>query len=98
MVANRPRALASSNQSRRMTRREMVRGLITMVSSGIYTTKAHSVVERSQEPKATNVGPYDTAILPPGVGSRFINNGNGLTMHVLEAGVRANGRPCALLL
>ena len=36
--------------------------------------------------------------LPPGVRSRFVDNINGLTMHVLEAGFAEKGRPCILLL
>ena len=36
--------------------------------------------------------------LPPGVRSRFVANGNGLQMHVLEAGYETPGRPCVLLL
>ena len=37
------------------------------------------------------------ATLPPGIRSRFIDDINGLRMHVLEAGVR-DSRPCLLLL
>lgn len=36
--------------------------------------------------------------LPPGIRSRFVENINGLTMHVLEAGYETGGRPCVLLL
>src|SRR5713101_4093359 len=36
--------------------------------------------------------------LPPGIRSRFVENINGLRMHVLEAGHETKGRPCVLLL
>jgi pimeloyl-ACP methyl ester carboxylesterase len=36
--------------------------------------------------------------LPPGIRSRFVENINGLRMHVLEAGFETKGRPCVLLL
>jgi pimeloyl-ACP methyl ester carboxylesterase len=36
--------------------------------------------------------------LPPGIRSRFVENINGLRMHVLEAGFERQGRPCVLLL
>jgi pimeloyl-ACP methyl ester carboxylesterase len=36
--------------------------------------------------------------LPPGIRSRFVENINGLRMHVLEAGYETRGRPCVLLL
>ena len=37
-------------------------------------------------------------MLPAGVRSRMMENGNGLLMHVLEAGFEAPDRPCILLL
>ena len=36
--------------------------------------------------------------LPPGIRSRFVDDINGLRMHVLEAGFETPGRPCILLL
>ena len=36
--------------------------------------------------------------LPAGIRARQVDNGNGLSMHVLEAGFDAPGRPCVLLL
>lgn len=36
--------------------------------------------------------------LPPGIRSRYVDNSNGLTMHVLEAGHETPGRPVLLLL
>ena len=41
---------------------------------------------------------YADAPLPTGVRSRFIDNGNGLSMHTLEAGFETANRPCLLLL
>ena len=36
--------------------------------------------------------------LPSSIRSRYIDNINGLRMHVLEAGFETRGRPCVLLL
>jgi pimeloyl-ACP methyl ester carboxylesterase len=36
--------------------------------------------------------------LPPGIRSRYVEDINGLRMHVLEAGYETKGRPCVLLL
>jgi pimeloyl-ACP methyl ester carboxylesterase len=36
--------------------------------------------------------------LPEGIRSRFVDNSNGLSVHVLEAGFETPGRPCVLLL
>jgi pimeloyl-ACP methyl ester carboxylesterase len=40
----------------------------------------------------------DDIPLPLGVRSRVVNNGNGLEMHILEAGFEEPQRPCVLLL
>jgi pimeloyl-ACP methyl ester carboxylesterase len=40
----------------------------------------------------------DPIPLPPTIRSRFVENINGLRMHVLEAGFETKGRPCVLLL
>lgn len=42
--------------------------------------------------------PLPDAVLPAGVRSRFVDDVNGLRMHVLEAGFEQPGRPCVLLL
>ena len=42
--------------------------------------------------------PYPDAWLPPGIRSRFVNNVNGLRMHVLEAGYEPPARPALVLL
>ena len=41
---------------------------------------------------------YGTASLPAGVRSRYVENGNGLIMQILECGFDADDRPCVLLL
>lgn len=46
----------------------------------------------------TEIGPVPANLLPAGIRSRFVDNGNGLNMHVLEAGFETAGRPCMLLL
>lgn len=46
----------------------------------------------------TPIGPLDSAHLPKGIRVRLIENVNGLTMHVLEAGFETPGREAILLL
>ena len=41
---------------------------------------------------------YGQEVLPEGVRSRLVDNNNGCTLHVLEAGFEQPGRPCLLLL
>jgi pimeloyl-ACP methyl ester carboxylesterase len=45
-----------------------------------------------------NLESIDSTILPSGIRSRFVENINGLRMHVLEAGYETPGRPPVLLL
>jgi pimeloyl-ACP methyl ester carboxylesterase len=46
----------------------------------------------------TSLPPYPAETLPAGIQSRFIDGVKGLSMHVLEAGFQAEGRPMVLLL
>jgi len=46
----------------------------------------------------SGIAPLGKKTLPAGVRSRFVDNVNGLRMHVLEAGYEVGGRPCILLL
>lgn len=46
----------------------------------------------------TALPPLPSETLPAGIRSRFIDGINGLSMHVLEAGFQAEGRPMVLLL
>src|SRR5579872_6796570 len=42
--------------------------------------------------------PLSSALLPSGVRARFVDNNNGVQMHILEAGYEVQGRPLVLLL
>src|SRR5208337_1803221 len=42
--------------------------------------------------------PLESAVLGPGIRSRFVPDINGLRVHMLEAGFEAMGRPLLLLL
>jgi pimeloyl-ACP methyl ester carboxylesterase len=41
--------------------------------------------------------PLSPSVLPQGIRSRFVDNGNGIRMHVLEADFEAGNRPAVLL-
>jgi pimeloyl-ACP methyl ester carboxylesterase len=47
---------------------------------------------------ANATGPSSADVLPRGIRSRFVDNINGLRMHVLEAGYEPKGQPGVLLL
>ncbi len=46
----------------------------------------------------TDLAALPESVLPPGIRTRFVDNINGLRMHVLEAGFETRGRPLVLLL
>src|SRR4051812_10840491 len=41
---------------------------------------------------------YGQTTIPVGIRSRFVDNNNGITMHILEAGFEEPGRPLVLLM
>ena len=73
-----------------MTRRQVLRALAAMP---IGFAGAASVTAQVNG----NVA-YGGTTLPAGIRSRFINNINGITCHILEAGFETGGRPCVLLI
>ena len=84
----------------RLTRRQAMRGLGAVLGSAAVlretSTSARAALAGAAQP--AGVGSYDPDRLPAGVRSRFVQNVNGLTMHVLEAGFDAGDRPALLLL
>ena len=56
-----------------------------------------AIAGRSLSAQAGAASDYGSGTLPPGIRSRLIAGVNGITMHVLEAGYEAPGRPGLLL-
>ena len=98
---------------RQLTRRQLVGGVVATLASAGLATKARSAdgpadptvrspkldsSSAAMKAKPTEMGGYDPGVLPPGIRSRFVNDVNGLRMHVLEAGFEVQDRPCVLLL
>src|SRR3989454_11415173 len=73
-----------------MTRRQLLQGLAAMPIG-------FSAAVRATAQENSDVA-YGGTTLPAGIRSRFINNINGITYHVLEAGFENAGRPCVLLI
>ncbi len=63
------------------TRRHLLQGIAASLASGALARTA-----RAQTTPPAGVGPYQPNLLPAGIRSRFVNNINGMTVHVLEAG------------
>jgi pimeloyl-ACP methyl ester carboxylesterase len=75
-----------------VTRRQLIEGLGLAAASAALPRA--SAAQTSTPPLA----PYPAGVLPAGIRSRFVENVNGLRMHVLEAGEQPKGRPAVLLL
>jgi pimeloyl-ACP methyl ester carboxylesterase len=79
-----------------MTRRQLLHALA--VAAGAATWRATPVAAQAGQPAGATIDPLAASVLPPGVRSRFVDNVNGLRMHVLEAGFETPGRPALLLI
>ncbi len=55
-------------------------------------------IAASQPGTGGPIGPLSPSVLPPGIRSRYVDNVNGLRLHVLEAGYQTPGRPGILLI
>jgi pimeloyl-ACP methyl ester carboxylesterase len=75
----------------RLTRRRVIQELGIVVASAALPRAAPAQT-------ATAIAPYSADVLPPGIRSRFVDNINGLRMHVLEAGFGPSDRPAVLLI
>jgi pimeloyl-ACP methyl ester carboxylesterase len=76
-----------------LTRRRLLHGLVASLVPAAIAAKA-----RAQTTSLTTEAvPYSESVLPRGIRSRFVDNSNGLRMHVLEAGFDVKGRPGVLL-
>ena len=75
-----------------LTRRDLFRGVAAALVPVVLPPRAFAA-QGAQPPAGAGIGPLDSAVLPPGIRSRFVDNVNGLRMHVLEAGFETPGRP-----
>jgi pimeloyl-ACP methyl ester carboxylesterase len=77
-----------------LTRRRLIQGLAASVAYAAGTRlRAQTTTSKPADP-----GPYPSEVLPAGIRSRFVDNGNGIRMHVLEAGFeRKDGRAVLLV-
>ncbi len=77
------------------TRRQLLTGLAALSATPMRgMSEATSSVKLQQNSSVA----YGGTTLPEGIRSRFVDNSNGLTMHMLEAGFDGGDRSCVLLL
>jgi len=73
---------------------------MAVLGPAAVTIRARATVafQQSTATSANDVVPYGPEIIASGVRSRFVNDINGLRMHILEAGFEVKDRPAILLL
>src|SRR5262245_53567751 len=78
-----------------LTRRELMQ-----VAAAVLVQAAVTVQPRAAEQTRSDAAdqPFSSDALPRGVRARFVNDINGIRIHVLEAGFESSGRPLVLLL
>jgi pimeloyl-ACP methyl ester carboxylesterase len=83
-----------------LTRRHLMQGAaaILLQAVGAPFAGTDETHRQSTALKGVDAVPYRPEVLPEGVRSRFVNDVNGLRMHVLEAGFEVKDRPCVFLL
>ena len=81
----------------KLTRRQLIQGFAAVAAAPTVVVRANPP-QQSKPPGTTDIGPYRPELLPAGVRSRFVDNVNGLRMHVLEAGFEVRNRPAIVLL
>ena len=95
-----------------LTRRRLIQSLIAAMAPVAIGTevRASNAVRRPGPPDPATpldpavqaastaaAEPLSASVLPRGVRARFVNNINGIRMHVLEAGFETSNRPAVLL-
>ena len=82
-----------------LTRRQLLQGAAAGIAIAATAARsgAAATVHGTTQPD-DEIGPFEDDVLPAGVHSRIVTGVNGLRMHVLEAGSRAEARAGVLLL
>src|ERR1022692_2656385 len=77
------------------SRRELLIGLAAL---GATPIKGVAGAAQSVRPQSNESVEYGQDTLPAGIRSRRVDNNNGITMHILEAGFEVPGRRFVVLL
>jgi pimeloyl-ACP methyl ester carboxylesterase len=82
-------------RSLELSRRDVLRGVAAALTPALIGIRPRQAFAGQA---SNTIGPYAQGVLPAGIRSRFVDNGNGITMHVLEAGFEPRSRPLVVLL
>jgi pimeloyl-ACP methyl ester carboxylesterase len=74
------------------------RGILTGIAAAVLAGRRAPAATVEQTSGAAPLSPLPATALPTGIRSRFVDNVNGLRMHILEAGFETPGRPAVLMI
>jgi pimeloyl-ACP methyl ester carboxylesterase len=80
-----------------LTRRQILQRLAVLGPAAIVSRARAQSPARSPATELTGLAPLGQGVLPRGIRARFVDNVNGIRMHVLEAGFEGDRRPAVLL-
>src|SRR5262245_32640853 len=85
-----------------MTRRRLIQSIAASGPSALAARAAAQQPARGGAQQANAIGtpvnePLSASVLPRGIRARFVNNVNGIRMHILEAGYETPNRPAVLM-
>src|SRR5262245_18647541 len=87
------RGLERTSQADAFSRRRLLSAF-----GGLIVTPAVRYRGQSSTVQGGGITPFAPGVLPPGIRSRLVNDINGLSVHVLEAGFEVRNRPAIVLL
>jgi pimeloyl-ACP methyl ester carboxylesterase len=76
------------------TRRHFLKALSVLLAHSAFASPVNAAASMGRN----NQVEYGRDTLGAGIRSRYVDNNNGVTMHVLEAGFEHPGKPCVVLL
>ena len=79
-----------------ISRRRLLQGAAVLLVNSAFASSPD--VRQPPETARNDDVEYGKDTLPAGIRSRYVDNNNGLRMHILEAGFEEPGRPCVVLL
>ena len=90
---------AKFNSIPKLSRRQLMGSMALLGPAALISSTAiPNLAMAANNSTPDDIGPYPSSWLPEGIRSRFVDDINGLRVHVLEAGYETSNRPALLLL
>ena len=85
---------AKFNSIPQLSRRQLIGSMALLGPAALISgTAIPNLAMAANNSTPDDIGPYPASWLPEGIRSRFVDDINGLRVHVLEAGYETSNRP-----